>query len=106
MPNVPEVPVEPRSIEQGIEPETPPSGNHEVSIFPNPAREQVTFQLEGSDYTEKTFLMLDNLGRVIRTAIFSGDVYYLNRGNLNAGTYPYVILGDGIRIHSGTIILH
>ena len=87
-----------------IHPPLPGSGN--LLVFPNPAREQVTFQLEGSDYTEKTFLMLDNLGRVIRTAIFSGDVYYLNRGNLNAGTYPYVILGDGSRIHSGTIILH
>ncbi len=82
----------------------PGSGN--LLVYPNPAVDLVQFQLEGSAFSSKKFTLLDNLGRVIRTDVFIGNDYRLERGHLAPGFYGFIITGDGVRIHSGKIILH
>ena len=84
----------------------PVPGGGQLLVYPNPAVDQVTFQLEDNEFSTNKFILLDNLGRMIRTDVFMGNGFRLDRGNLPAGFYTYIITGDEVRIHSGTIILH
>ncbi|MCB9274559.1 MAG: right-handed parallel beta-helix repeat-containing protein [Lewinellaceae bacterium] len=100
MPNVPEVPVEPRSIEQGIEPEAPPSGNHEVSIFPNPAREQVIVQFNAPLLQAGELWVTSLFGRLVERRVLETGLssVELDTRHFTPGSYLLTISRGGERM--------
>lgn len=81
-------------------------GSGTLHFYPNPAVDHVTFQLDGSTPGPKTFRLFDHRGRVIQSQVLAANAYRLDRGNLPAGWYAFVIYSNGVEIHSGKIILH
>ncbi|MCF8237789.1 MAG: T9SS type A sorting domain-containing protein [Saprospiraceae bacterium] len=84
----------------------PLAGAGSLKVFPNPARADVQFQLDGAWHNDLQFLLIDAMGRSVKRDQFDGNVYMLNRAGLEKGIYFYLIQGAGNTLHSGKVILH
>jgi hypothetical protein len=80
----------------------PPSGNT-LSVFPNPARGDVWFQLE-QEWTSPAQLYLFNaLGQLIEQKTFQKDLH-LPSGKLSPGCYYYQVDING-HLEKGKIVI-
>ncbi len=82
---------------------SPLNGLPEVTLFPNPFRNQITIT-SPTGFTAATINIYDVSGRLIRTENVFGKSHVLDRGNLAAGIYAYTIRESGSTITSGKII--
>ena len=77
-----------------------------VSVYPNPARTDVTFALEVSAGTTATVELFDVLGRRVR--VWEGHVspgdhrVPLGVGGVSRGTYQYRVRAEG-EVRSGSL---
>lgn len=86
----------------GVEDET---ATAEVNIFPTPATEQVTFNLNTSVSKTITCVVYDMQGNTVRIENYEPCTgFVLDRRNLPSGTYSYALTSDSKFISSGKFI--
>lgn len=77
----------------------------ELKVFPNPAGVgPVTVVLPQGWSGEHHFLLIDQFGQVVRSAVFSDGKYHLERGGLSAGIYFFQIKSQGQSKAAGRVI--
>ena len=76
-----------------------------LSVSPNPAGEQFTFQLEKGRYRKARLLLYDAGGALVREETWNGSSHTAERGQLKAGVYSYALESQGKRVASGILIL-
>lgn len=75
-----------------------------INVRPNPFRESTTFEIEGRQFKEVNFSILDMTGRLIYTNKFYGN-QYVYRNQLAPGTYFYKMESEGQLINSGKLLV-
>lgn len=77
-----------------------------VIAKPNPFEEQTTFFIEGGPAGDIELMVYDALGRAVAT-VSGTDTQYLTleRGNLPAGFYTYVLRSQGQQLNTGKLIV-
>jgi polyhydroxybutyrate depolymerase len=68
-----------------------------VSIYPNPATNQINIQLESSSGKRIVITMYDMTGRVVYTETGSGNLS-INTANVSRGMYTVDVIADGQRL--------
>jgi len=66
-----------------------------VTVYPNPAREEVTVEVVGAK--AKTLTIINVIGNKILQQPYSGDKQIVNISKLSAGVYFVMILGDNFK---------
>lgn len=77
----------------------------QVKVYPNPAPESVTFDVEGKMFREMQLRIFTLDGRVVQQQRFSGNSFVWNRNQLPGGTYLYRLEAEGKLINTGKLIL-
>ncbi len=81
-----------------------PAGAAQLRVYPNPAASVAIFELPVQS-DRAMFELTDQLGRTIRSDVFSGVQYRFERGQLPAGVYFYKIMMDNQAVYSGKVLL-
>lgn len=77
-----------------------------VKVFPNPATEYITLEVEGlQGQHELSFTLLNLYGQPVRSINREGHQCTFDRNNLPAGSYIYLVRADGQKIAAGTLII-
>ncbi|MEZ4948443.1 MAG: T9SS type A sorting domain-containing protein, partial [Saprospiraceae bacterium] len=85
-----------------------PITNQNISIAPNPMKEQALINLEGADLIPGKLFQLElyNLnGQIVEAQNFLGTKFYLSRNGLPSGMYFFRISQEGRTLASGQIIM-
>jgi hypothetical protein len=82
--------------------DTEPETN--INVYPNPAREKLTFELEKS-LENAELIIYSSEGREIMVEKVDGEKLSINISDLPAGTYYYNLLSNEKRAGSGTFIV-
>jgi len=78
--------------------------NGQLQVFPNPARDMVTFQLNGdSEFHEVR--IYNQTGQLVKTECFEGNSYKLHLTGLKNGIYLYKITSPHSLIHTGKLVV-
>lgn len=76
-----------------------------AKVFPNPFKEQATFELSNINPTQEIqFYLMDLQGRTLRRSVSRGSTFNFHRGALPKGIYLYRIENEGKIINAGKII--
>jgi hypothetical protein len=69
--------------------------NHTITVYPNPAKEQITIQMSPTTFI-KRIQLIDMLGRIIKTEYFtsSNTTATLNLNEVAKGTYFIEVISD------------
>jgi len=71
---------------------------NELHIYPNPARDILTFELEGFQTGEYSYFVSDMVGKSVMENVFEKDSFVSTRvidiSKLNAGTYLLQVMGE------------
>jgi cell surface protein SprA len=79
--------------------------NYEISVYPNPAKEQLNFTLPYLNNDIKVVLRIFNaMGIQLSEKVFTGSEYVLNTSNLSNGVY-YYILEMGYDTQKGSFVI-
>ncbi len=76
----------------------------QVAAYPNPATEEVIFEMT-SWIRNGTFVLSNALGQIVNTQPFSGRQFRFERKQLPAGLYTFVILSNNTKTATGKIVL-
>ena len=76
-----------------------------VRVYPNPATEAVTFDLEGQEFETLTLRVFDLQGRLADQHRYSGHQFTWSRNQLQAGMYVYRLESEGKLINSGKFLI-
>ena len=76
-----------------------------VKVYPNPALDKVTIDLDGVDFLNYHLRIFDATGQVVRTEQFGTSKLELYRKSLSTGMYFYEIIGDGNLVSTGKFVL-
>ncbi len=91
------------AVQVGLE---EPKSNLQLHLYPNPAKDKVTFACEGHSGTELTLIVLDVIGRKMATHSIQGSCSFtLHVSDLPAGTY-FCMATDGIGKSSRILLIH
>ncbi len=63
-------------------------------VFPNPVRDRLTVKSDGDRSWQGRFTLQDITGRILRTGAAAGPEFYLNVGDLPAGSYRLNVQTD------------
>ncbi|MBV5313403.1 MAG: T9SS type A sorting domain-containing protein [Prolixibacteraceae bacterium] len=78
--------------------------NGQLQVFPNPARDVVTFQLNGdSEFHEVR--IYNQTGQLVKTECFEGNSYKLHLTGLKSGIYLYKLTSSHSLIHTGKLVV-
>lgn len=61
----------------------------ELSIYPQPASQQLTFEMQGADAQNGSLVLMDIHGRMVGTFQSTGNTITIDVENLNSGMYLY-----------------
>lgn len=79
---------------------TPVVNKNKVSLFPNPAQNELTVNVEFENPTKRaSYMIIDGLGRFVSKEIHNNvtnDNFTINTTNLPSGQY-YLVVGDDLR---------
>lgn len=67
--------------------ETPNAINAIINVFPNPANDMISLNVENYDATHLTYQLIDESGRVMENTNLSGNLTPIIMRNLSAGIY-------------------
>lgn len=76
-----------------------------VTVFPNPMDGQSTIRVEGKSFRQLEMNVFDASGRLVRQEQSAGNQITLEKGNLKAGSYFFVLNADGQQIKTGKVIV-
>ncbi|HKJ79659.1 MAG TPA: T9SS type A sorting domain-containing protein, partial [Prolixibacteraceae bacterium] len=76
--------------------------NNNLRVFPNPAQDQVTFQLNNLSETVNVQL-INSTGSVVKSVQFNGSFHQLNVTGLKSGIYFYRIKLKGSVVYAGKL---
>ncbi len=83
-----------------------PETDYAVDIFPNPFREQVTFELKDAQFNRLELSLYNSLGQLVIQQTASGQRLELQpQPGLAKGVYFYEFYGDGLRLSSGKLLV-
>jgi len=77
----------------------------EVTVYPNPFKEQATLEVIGGDYQELRLTVYDIVGQQVWSKVSTNDQIKIRRNNLTQGAYIYRLEGDGELINTGKLII-
>lgn len=78
----------------------------QVLVYPNPFKDQLTFELKDGVIRDLELLLFDTQGRQIRSIRARRSQLLMQRSTLNSGLYFYQLQADGELIDSGKLIAH
>ena len=80
------------------------SENIKISAYPNPANEQISFNLKNIDNGNYSIIIFDTFGRLIENKVITEQFVTLQRNELASGLYFYKITENETLITKGTFI--
>jgi len=82
-----------------------PEGLGELLAWPNPSSGMVTFEIPSERPVKATFVLYDQLGRLVLQKGFEGQRYLFNGSEHPKGLYFYKVEVEGLGRYSGKVIL-
>jgi hypothetical protein len=76
----------------------------EVSTFPNPASDMITFETAEPN-NERQLIIVDNVGRKVREIDFHNRTMTISISNLPSGNYSFITSESGRLVGSGSFIV-
>ncbi|HRI29591.1 MAG TPA: T9SS type A sorting domain-containing protein, partial [Chitinophagales bacterium] len=78
-----------------------------LKVYPNPAREEVHFELAGALQEEQhEVILFDYTGKAVQHFIISGNrTYTLKTNALSSGIYFYRVLKQGLPVQHGKLVI-
>ncbi|MEM8906972.1 MAG: T9SS type A sorting domain-containing protein, partial [Bacteroidota bacterium] len=76
-----------------------------VSVYPNPFLSNTTFDLHDRPFRQGRIELFNLVGQLIRSESFEHSTFNLERKQLQAGTYPFIIYLDEEATLSGKLIV-
>jgi hypothetical protein len=76
----------------------------QLQVFPNPARDVVTFQLNGDSETHEVRIY-NQSGQLVKTECFEGNSYKLHLTGLKSGIYLYKVTSSNTSIYTGKLVV-
>ncbi|GAA4465076.1 hypothetical protein GCM10023093_16640 [Nemorincola caseinilytica] len=87
---------------------SPVVNKNKVSVFPNPAKDQLNVNVEFENATKKaTYMIIDGLGRFVSKEVHNNvttDNFSINTSSLPSGNY-YLIVSDDVRSKSTKFVI-
>ncbi|BDS14028.1 T9SS type A sorting domain-containing protein [Aureispira anguillae] len=78
----------------------------DLTVFPNPFRDQTTLMVKGANYQRLEVQVFDGLGRQVHQAFSSdGEKVIVPRKHLQAGVYFFTLIGEGAVVASGKLLV-
>ena len=74
-----------------------------VSVFPNPAYDNIQINLDSNDSRNTQFQVMDATGRLISSSVLSATRNTVNISDLSEGMYMYRVVSDAMVIDQGRI---
>ena len=74
-----------------------------VDVFPNPVRNEVTFNAHSND-NDRSIAIYDMTGRMVRSVSFNGEKLSIDMSDLPEGVYAYHISRNNSLLKSGSLI--
>ncbi|MBK6930125.1 MAG: T9SS type A sorting domain-containing protein [Saprospirales bacterium] len=86
----------------------PPAGEAGVSVYPNPASDQLTFRYDPAENGDQTLFIFNNLGQLVLSARMSSNQNQVSipTDNLSNGVYWYRVAGTHMSLPAGKFIVH
>ncbi|MBK6930043.1 MAG: T9SS type A sorting domain-containing protein [Saprospirales bacterium] len=86
----------------------PPVGEVGVSVYPNPASDQLTIRYDPTENGDQTLFIFNNLGQLVLSAWFPDNQNHVNipTDNLSNGIYWYRVAGKHMSLPAGKFIVH
>jgi outer membrane protein assembly factor BamB len=76
-----------------------------LRLYPNPLRDQATFEWFGAALPQARFEIYDPAGRLLRSQSVSGRQWTIARGELQPGFYFFVLSDETGRLASGKLVV-
>jgi hypothetical protein len=78
--------------------------NAHIQLYPNPMHDSATLLFDGNG-KPATLYLYNHLMQVVHHGIYSNDYIRINRNQMAAGVYFYVLKADGFTTH-GKLVIH
>lgn len=82
-----------------------PEGLGTLLTYPNPSAGEVTFEIPSEQPVKATFVLYDQLGRLVLRKGFEGKRFQFNGYDQPKGIYFYKVEVEGLGLYSGKVIL-
>jgi hypothetical protein len=79
-----------------------PPGGDAVALYPNPAVQEITFDLNASADRDGVVQILDNTGRILLRQRLQNGRAVVNTGNMASGSYLFHLVSGRARTFRGT----
>lgn len=76
-----------------------------ITVSPNPFGQSTTVSIKNKSVENGTIQLYDNMGRLISETRFSGSQVEVQRNDLKAGIYHFMIFENGKEIGSGKLVV-
>lgn len=78
--------------------------NNALTVYPNPATEQVTFTTYSMQ--NATVIITDLSGKVIASQIMDNGQATINKNQISNGIYIYQVISNGLLTHTGKVVFN
>jgi aldose sugar dehydrogenase len=76
----------------------------DLRIYPNPASNKITIELNNNNFKMQHYRILDVQGRLVNEGTLSKNISQINTGNWPAGNYEFIVDGTNTRVNKLVII--
>jgi hypothetical protein len=78
-----------------------------VSIFPNPAQNQITIQINGTERANYTFKLFNNIGQSMKevSVLTASNQVIVPAHTMSEGVYQLVVFRNGIKTETHRILI-